>query len=354
MAYVIAPPTGGTVSFAQGTTNDKDRIIGSDVVDSIWAHDGDDFIKGGGGGDFIDGGDGRDAVSYGDSTEGVEINLQTGYGKGGTAQDDVLINVEDVYGSAYNDKLIGDANDNMLDGGDGHDILKGGGGIDKLYGGRGDDWFQVDGLQDKIYGGEGIDTLCFTDGANGKWVDLDGGWVKHAWGPGMFLPPHTFVHDVENVIGTEDHDKLYGDGAANRLMGGGGADNLRGRGGNDILEGGSGGDFLEGGWGADTLLGGANGDRFVFKAHTDSIFGGGTASMDVIMDFQKGQDLIDLTEMDPSSGNLLILNNQVVDGVNYSYVGLDYDGDGALTTYEFALVVKMAPGTTLSAADVLI
>jgi hypothetical protein len=92
----------------------------------------------------------------------------------------------------------------------------------------------------------------------------------------------------------------------------------------------------------------------VFKEHTDSVFGGGTASMDVITDFQKGQDKIDLTGMDPSVGNLLIVNNQNVDGVNYSYVGLDYDHDGTLELYEFALMVKMAPGTTLSAADVLI
>src|SRR5689334_20582755 len=59
------------------------------------------------------------------------------------------------------------------------------------------------------------------------------------------------------------------------------------------------------------------------KEHVDSIMG--AASMDVIMDFQKGQDKIDLTALDPSLGNLLILNNQNVDGANYSYVGLDYD-----------------------------
>jgi hypothetical protein len=76
--------------------------------------------------------------------------------------------------------------------------------------------------------------------------------------------------------------------------------------------------------------------------------------MDIIMDFQKGQDKIDLTEMDPDVGNLLILNNQTVDGVNYSHVGMDYDHDGTLGLYEFALMVKMAPGTTLSEADVLI
>jgi hypothetical protein len=82
--------------------------------------------------------------------------------------------------------------------------------------------------------------------------------------------------------------------------------------------------------------------------------GNGLGSMDLITDFQKGQDKIDLTAMDPATGNLLILNNQNIDGVNCSVVGLDYDHDGNLELYEFALAVKMAAGATLSGADVLI
>jgi Ca2+-binding RTX toxin-like protein len=355
MAYVVAPPTGGTLSFAQGITNGADTVIGSNTVDIIWAHGSDDFMKGGGGADFLDGGEGRDAVSYGDSTEGVVVDLQAGTGKGGTAQGDMIFRVEDVYGSQFGDTLIGDTHDNMLDGGDGHDVLKGGGGIDTLFGGNGDDVFQVDGLQDTIHGGAGIDTLTFTPHDEiGLHVDLQDGFIKPSWGPGMWKPPHSFVYGVENVIGTETHDKLAGDGVANKLMGGGGGDSLRGRGGNDVLEGGNGGDFLDGGAGADILRGGADADRFVFKEHVDSVWGGGTASMDVIMDFQKGQDKIDLTEMDPATGNLLILNSQNIDGVNCSVVGMDYDHDGTLEMYEFALMVKMAPGATLSAADVLI
>src|SRR5688572_17751440 len=119
MAYIVAPPTGGTLSFAQGITNGADTIIGSNTVDIIWAHGGDDFMKGGGGADLLDGGEGRDAVSYGDSTEGVVVNLQAGFGKGGTAQGDIIVRVEDVYGSQFGDTLIGDTHDNMLHGGNG-------------------------------------------------------------------------------------------------------------------------------------------------------------------------------------------------------------------------------------------
>ena len=361
MATIIAKPTGGTISFAQGVTNGADTIIGSNTVDIIWAHGGDDFMKGGGGADFFDGGAGRDAVSYGDSSEGVEVNLQSGSGKGGTAEGDMIFQVEDVYGSAYDDTLIGDTHDNMLHGGDGNDVLKGGGGIDTLFGGNGDDVFQIDGLQDTIHGGAGIDTLMFTGGDGlgggigiGKHVDLHHGFIKASWGPGAYHPPHSFVHDVENVIGTEFYDKLFGNDAANTLMGGGGGDHLRGQGGKDVLEGGQGDDLINGGSGADTLRGGSGADTFEFKEHVDSIMGGGLGSMDIIMDFQKGQDRIDLTAMDPALGDLLILNNQNVDGVNCSVVGLDYDDDGTLGLYEFALAVKMAAGATLNAGDILI
>jgi Ca2+-binding RTX toxin-like protein len=355
MAYIkVINPAGEWVDMLDGVTDGADTIEGNIGGDHIFAGGGDDFIKGGGGADFLSGGEGIDTASYADSGEAVKVNLETNANKGGTAEGDFLIGVENVLGTKFGDKLTGNWADNMLDGGGGDDVLKGGGGADTLKGGTGNDVFQIDGLQDKVYGGADIDTLAFTDGASGKWVDLDGGWVRPSWGPGMFMPPHTFVYDVENVLGTADHDRLHGDGAANKLWGGGGGDDLRGRGGNDMLDGGSGGDFINGGANADILWGGADGDRFVFKQHVDSIFGGGTASMDVVMDFQKGQDKIDLTEMEPGLGNLLILNNQNVDGVNYSYVGLDYDGDGDLTLYEFALMVKMAPGATLSAGDVLI
>jgi Ca2+-binding RTX toxin-like protein len=261
MAYIkVLNPAGEWVDMLDGVTDGADTIEGNIGGDHIFAGGGDDFIKGGGGADFLSGGEGVDTASYADSTQGVTVNLATNVNKGGTAEGDFLIGIEDVVGSKHDDKLTGNGADNMLDGGSGHDVLKGGGGADTLKGGKG----------------------------------------------------------------------------------------------HDVLNGGDGDDTITGGDGGDTLFGGNGQDTFVFKEHDDSLMGNPTVFMDKILDFQQGADKIDLTGMDPSSGDLLILNGQNIDGVNYTFVGLDSDGNGDFTLYEFAIAVKMDPGTTLSAADVLI
>src|SRR5205085_12214681 len=57
---------------------------------------------------------------------------------------------------------------------------------------------------------------------------------------------------IENVVGTEFGDRLYGDAGVNQLYGNGGDDQLYGNGGDDLLHGGSGGDLLDGGAGTGT------------------------------------------------------------------------------------------------------
>ncbi len=357
MAYIKATnPAGEWLDFLDGITDGGDTIQGGIGGDHIIAGDGNDFIKGGGGADYLSGGGGRDTASYADSGEAVKLNLATNANKGGTAEGDFLVGIEDVLGSKFDDTLIGNWANNTLDGGAGNDTLKGGGGADTLKGGIGDDVLETDGLLDHLEGGIGIDTLVFTSDRGMK-VNLEYGTIDPIrTGPGANHPhpEQCFVTGVENVFGTAYKDKITGDGLANIFKGGGDDDELSGRGGNDIINGEAGHDIINGGSGADMLVGGTGQDMFVFKEHVDSVMGGGLASMDLIMDFQVGQDKIDLTAMDPATGNLLILNNQNIDGVNCSVVGMDYDHDGNLEMYEFALAVKMAAGATLSAADVLI
>ncbi|ATU92225.1 calcium-binding protein [Phyllobacterium zundukense] len=64
----------------------------------------------------------------------------------------------------------------------------------------------------------------------------------------------------ENLVGSNSHDTLTGNNAANKLLGMGGNDTLNGNGGNDSLYGGDGNDTLNGGDGNDTLVGGLGGD----------------------------------------------------------------------------------------------
>ncbi|KGF72673.1 hypothetical protein DO97_06475, partial [Neosynechococcus sphagnicola sy1] len=114
-------------------------------------------LTGGVGADSIDGGGGTDNTSYSASSVGVSINLSTGVGSGGDAAGDVLISIENVSGSAFNDTLIGSTVNNNLSGGVGADSLVGGAGRDNLSGG--DDADTLTGAGSGDLGVGAIDTL---------------------------------------------------------------------------------------------------------------------------------------------------------------------------------------------------
>ena len=76
-----------------------------------------------------------DTASYEHATAGVTVNLAlTGPQNTGGAGTDTLTNIANLFGSQFSDTLIGDNNNNILNGGNGgsdvHDILTGGGGAD--------------------------------------------------------------------------------------------------------------------------------------------------------------------------------------------------------------------------------
>jgi len=83
---------------------------------------------------------------------------------------------------------------------------------------------------------------------------------------------------IENVVGSDFGDYIFGSNVDNILMGGDGADRLRGHKGNDTLIGGT---------GDDNLLGGKGVDEFIFND------GDGA---DVVVDFQNNVDLIRLLD----------------------------------------------------------
>lgn len=358
MAYVKGTnPFGETLNWLDGITNGNDTIIGNAGADFIYAGGGNDLISGGGGADRIDGEEGRDAASYTESLHGVEVDLTTGKGKGGTAEGDTLISIEDLIGSAYNDTLIGNWQNNQLIGGDGSDILKGGGGFDILAGGRGTDVLELDSTQGQFHGGDGEDWAVF-DTDQGMRIDLESETFetmqhyRHGW----HRPHQDEYHQitgVENVHGSEYGDNISGDYADNLLNGGGGNDHLSGFYGNDALFGGTGDDTLKGGYGADTLHGEAGQDTFLYTQNTDSFMVGGKPC-DRIMDFQQGADTIDLRPMDLAPENLYVIDGQTIDGDNCSYFGIDANYNGTLDIGEFAVAVKMAPGGTLVMSDFLL
>jgi Ca2+-binding RTX toxin-like protein len=87
------------------------------------------------------------------------------------------------------------------------------------------------------------------------------------------------------------------------LVGGAGRDTLDGAGGDDTLLGGAGDDVLRGSLGVDLLSGGAGADRFVFRpefvqfapGNVGFDTGNGAGNRDVIVDFQPGRDVLDLS-----------------------------------------------------------
>jgi Ca2+-binding RTX toxin-like protein len=239
------------------------NVTGSAYADWLIGDVGDNVLDGGLGVDTLDGGDGSDTASYAAAGSAVVVNLALGTASGGLGND-ILLNIEGVIGSRYNDTLTAGASGSTLTGGDGNDTLVAGAGADTLE------------------GGIGINTVSYADDSIGVAVDLEAGTAAGGYATGDMLD------DIANLIGGSGADELTGDGAANRLDGGLGADVLTGGAGVDTLIGGGGDDVLNGGLGADSLSGGAGLDYFLF----DTALGGG--NVDTISDFVVLDDTIQL------------------------------------------------------------
>ena len=106
-----------------------DRLFGGEGDDWLYGGDDDDTLKGDDGADYLNGGAGADLIVYGGS-DAVTIDLAAGTGSGGAAEGDKLVSIENVYGSAFDDVLIGDGGANGLRGMAGQDTFTGNGGAD--------------------------------------------------------------------------------------------------------------------------------------------------------------------------------------------------------------------------------
>jgi Ca2+-binding RTX toxin-like protein len=153
---------------------------GNDILEG--GDDNDTALVGGEGDDTIVGGNGRDRASFADSAQGVKASLVDGTATG--EGNDQLSEVENLFGSPFDDELTGSDNFNRLFGDLGNDTLWGLGGRDSLFGWGGQDSLHG-GLEsdiklvggsgaDEIFGDNGNDSLNSQDGVNGN-DSLDGG-----------------------------------------------------------------------------------------------------------------------------------------------------------------------------------
>ena len=239
----------GTSSGADG----NDTLIGIQGVrggggnDLLVGSSGDDWLSGSGGNDVLIGGGGSDTASYKWATGGVQVNLgstvldQYAYNYGtnlnlagqyqgsATGADgyDVLIGIDRVVGSNYDDTLIGDANDN---------VFRPLGGNDTIDGGGGSDWI--------VYSEAMITANTGNNAPTGITVDLSGakdanGYISVTVADGNETIANAGtdkLKNIENITGTIYSDTLIGDSGDNTLQGMAGNDTLMGGGGNDTAD----------------------------------------------------------------------------------------------------------------------
>ncbi|AHE51853.1 beta strand repeat-containing protein [Sphingomonas sanxanigenens] len=202
-----------------GTAYD-DALMGDAADNNLFGGAGNDQLSGGAGADRLDGGLGIDSVSYTAATAGITVDLRTGYSSGDTGGD-ILVGIENLVGTRYDDWIAGATAANIL------------------------------------AGGGGIDTISYASAAARVKVDLAIAVAQNTIGAGIDT-----LSGFENIVGSAFHDTLAGTVGVNRMEGGVG---------NDLLTGFDGNDTLIGGDGDDTLVGGARNDRLEGGAGIDIV-----------------------------------------------------------------------------------
>lgn len=244
-APLVGVNAGGYVSYATGITggftiangaiietaiggNGADKLYGNSSGNTLLGGSGNDLIYVGSGAasDRVDGGTGIDGVSYAYAGSGVNVNLglTTAQATGGSGTDTIL-NIENLYGSAFGDTLRGSSVGNQLYAAAGNDLIYVGSGT----------------ASDLIDGGVGVDGLSYAYATSAVKVDLNLTTAQATGGSGSDT-----ILNIENVYGSSYGDTLKGNTIGSQLYG---------LAGNDLLYAGSGtaSDKFDGGVGVDAL-----------------------------------------------------------------------------------------------------
>ena len=252
-------------------TAHDDHILGADIAEGIWGHDGDDTVSGAGGNDTLSGGLGEDDIDGGGGSDTLHGEDGDDMIAGGAGNDT-------IYGGDGNDEIEGGVHDDLIYAGAGDDDINAGSGSDTVYlddgddtvyGGSGNDVIHVAGSGDHdITGGLHFDTVVFGNGATT--VDLNNGFAIRADG-------FDSLTGVEGVRTGSSNDVITGSNGANVIKAGSGVDVVLGLNGNDEIHGENGNDNLRGDSGNDTVLGGSGNDKIDGGSGHDSIDGGSGA-----------------------------------------------------------------------------
>lgn len=208
-------------------------------------------------------------------------------------------------------------------------------------------------------------------GANGLSVYLPTGSISASYSMGSysFLQETGWGNFLRFLVNDSENNSLVGNAVNNDIRGFGGQDTILGGGGNDRLDGGTGNDSLSGGDGLDTLIGGAGKDVLTGNAGNDTFdfnalseMGITSATWDVISDFVRGQDKVDLSTLD---ANVATVANDAFSGTliassaSFSVAGqlklsggVLYGNTDADADAEFA--IQMTGMTVISATDFIL
>lgn len=235
-------------------SNFNDVIKGSSVENELYGLSGNDLLYAGVGqsSDKFDGGAGVDGLSYAQSTAAVTVNLAvtTAQNTGGSGVD-TIINIENLYGSSYNDVIRDNAaTSNNIMGMTGYDLIYAGAGA----------------LSDTYDGGVAYDTLSFYYATSAVTISLALDMTQNTVGCGWDK-----IINIENLHGSLYSDMLSGSSIANNFNGLAGDDQINGFLGNDVL------------------TGGLGKDTFVFNTALNAI-----SNKDTITDFNVFDDTIQL------------------------------------------------------------
>lgn len=303
----------------------SDNLEGTSEKDIIIAGKGHDTIIGTQGSDILDGGEGIDSLLlyWYNPDVGVDVNLTTGENTLGYT----IKNIENIFGSWYDDNITGNIDDNIFYGDGGNDRIFGLGGIDTIYGEEGNDIIHG-GKQDDVLHGDFIE-IDFSDregrnicnNGNDKLYGDDGNDI--IYGDTHRVSKHTKILDGKDILhGGNGNDWLYGGGGNDKIFGDAGNDKLYGENGNDVIYFGNGKDDVWGGKGQD-----------IFKV--EKLSNGDSKLKDIIHDFNLKEDKLDLSDLGIVASNIVIKKSKsdiynVSSGNKFS-VEIDSTGSGKFT-----------------------
>jgi Ca2+-binding RTX toxin-like protein len=217
---------------------------------------------------------------------------------------------EPLIGTDGPDLIFGSSSADLIGGREGNDLIFANAGDDTVFGdniGQPGGLFEVGPLPPQFGGIPGHNLILagpgndFVTAGFGADVVFGGAGNDEIRGYGVFAASTTAAAEVISADGPD------------RLFGGHGDDPIYGGGGDDLLVGGTGDDVLTGGVGVDTLIGCADDDVFAFGFSREPGFGQdpsvvtfildtgiGPGDRDLVQDFHRGEDKIDLSFSRPT------------------------------------------------------